>query len=205
MISFIAIEAHLFCVLCSSDASSTSNPALRSAKSILKKGGDSSGKKAGEAVTQSQPGTGISTEEAVSAEGISPGAIAMMPIVPKRQDFVSALFRRPTTTSRKDKKQSKNLNNQTAEKSATDQPLDSGEEIRERAGGASMDALVTTKAMDTPEATQQPVDKESTLPPNDLDGQNSASNEGVAASSNDMHAPADALPVAKRPGFFSFF
>lgn len=173
---------------------------MKSAKSILKKGGDSSGKKAKEAAAQS---TGISSEEAVSTEGISPGAIAMMPIVPKRQDFVSALFRRPTTTSKKDKpKQSKKLNNQTAERSA---PLGSGETMREGAEGASDDVVVATEAMDTPEATQQPVDKESTLPSNDLDGQNSAANEGVAASSNDTHAPAEALPVAKRPGFFSFF
>jgi L-aminopeptidase/D-esterase-like protein len=129
-----------------------------------------------------------------------------MPIVPKRQDFVSALFRRPTTTSKKDKpKQSKKLNNHTAEKSATDPPLGSGETIREGADGASGDVVVATEAMDTPETTQQPVDKESTLPSNDLDGQNSAANEGVAASSNDTHAPAEALPVAKRPGFFFFF
>lgn len=154
---------------------------------------------------QSVPGTVTSSEDVVLAERISPGAIAMMPIVPKRQDFVSALFRRPTTTSKKDKaKQSKKPNNQ-KEKSFTDPPLDSEETIGEGADDASSNAVVTTEVVDAPEATQQPVDTESTLPPNDLDGQNSAANERIAASSNDTHAPPEPPPVAKRPGFFSFF
>lgn len=191
------------CALCSSDAVSTPNPALKSAKSILKKGSDSnSGKTKGQLV-QATSATGAPSEEGASAEGISPGAIAMMPIVPKRQDFVSALFRRPTSTSKKDKskqtKTPKTPKNLMAEKPAEDPTVDAGEPIHEGAGISTSDVVVTS------DGTPQPVDNEPAHPPTaSADAQDSVPDETAVLASNEAHTPSESL-VAKRTGFFSFF